>query len=237
APERDEILLEAVEAANDTEGADLADVLPLVLQHVAGEDLIERTPQDLAGAVAALYSLARQRRPGQALVRVLSPHRDHDGWTSPHSVVLVCTDDMPFLVDSVTAAVGAEGLGTHLVVHPQLSVTRNAEGGLEQVSGDIRATTGSVESWMYLEVDRLPDEARRAALGDAVERVLADVRKAVEDWQPMRRRALSIVSELAQNAPETVDLESVGSAREFLTWLTDDHFTFLGYREYSLEET
>ncbi|PWS49998.1 hypothetical protein DLE01_20845, partial [Streptomyces sp. FT05W] len=42
-----------------------------------------------------------------------------NGWTSSHSVVEVVTDDMPFLVDSVTNELSRQGRGIHLVIHPQ----------------------------------------------------------------------------------------------------------------------
>ena len=43
-------------------------------------------------------------RPGQAKVRVYNPQIEQHGWQSTHTVVEVVTDDMPFLVDSVSMA-------------------------------------------------------------------------------------------------------------------------------------
>ena len=49
----------------------------------------------------------------------------------------------------------------------------------------------------------------------------------------MRERALEIVAELARPAAASTATRS-RRRRAFLDWLADDHFTFLGYREYEL---
>ncbi|MGC0252084.1 NAD-glutamate dehydrogenase [Pseudactinotalea sp. Z1748] len=235
-PDRDEILRGAADLAAEQGQDQVADVLPRVLEHVAPEDLAEREPADLAGAVQSMYELAGTRRQGQTLVRVLSPQREANGWTSPHSSVLVCTDDMPFLVDSLAAAAAAEGLSVHLVVHPQLMVRRDRDGNLSEVLSERPpADQGIAESWMHLEVDRITDADRLDRLQQRVEEVLEDVRKSVQDWQAMRQKCQQITSDLVRSVPHTVDSAEVGPTREFLTWLADDHFTFLGYREYSLD--
>ncbi|HWC32976.1 MAG TPA: NAD-glutamate dehydrogenase domain-containing protein, partial [Actinomycetota bacterium] len=55
----------------------------------------------------------------------------------------------------------------------------------------------------------------------------------VEDWQPMRQRALEIVAAL-ESEPPPVDAEEASEARALLEWILDDNFSFLGYREYEL---
>ena len=52
-----------------------------------------------------------------------------------HTVVQIVTDDMPFLVDSVTAELSTEGRGVHLVVHPQFVVRRDLDGRLLELVG------------------------------------------------------------------------------------------------------
>ena len=64
-------------------------------------------------------------------------------------------------------------------------------------------------------------------------RVLGDVRAANEDQAAMRERAVAIAESLdAETA--TIDHDDREEAAHFLRWLADDHFTFLGYREYEL---
>ena len=89
------------------------------------------------------------------------------------------------------------------------------------------------ESWMHVEIDRTDDD-EAAEITDALQRVLRDVRESVEDWEKMHAQALAVVDELDQDPPP-LEAEELRQGRDFLTWLADDHFTFLGYREYQLE--
>src|SRR5437764_989988 len=74
-----------------------------------------------------------------------------------------------------------------------------------------------------------------AELAADLERVLGDVRAAVEDHPKMHARALALADSLALTAPSADDdAESAGEVEALLRWLADGHFTFLGYREYDL---
>ncbi len=48
----------------------------------------------------------------------------------------------------------------------------------------------------------------------------------------MRGRAETLVGELDEQEPPGLDPAGIEEAKAFLHWLTHDHFTFLGYREY-----
>src|SRR5699024_175130 len=153
----------------------------------------------------------------------------------PHTIVQICTDDMPFLVDSVTAAISGAGHLVDLVVHPQIPVTRNEQGELQQVHAKRpTGTAATVESWMTFAVDRM-SETGREELTERLHKVLADVRDAVSDWSAMRERCEEIARDLSVSAPPTVESGEVEPAERFLRWLSQDHFTFLGYREYTLD--
>ena len=93
----------------------------------SSEDLAERTPLDLYGAAVAHLELARTRRPGTTLVRVYNPTAESHGWTSTHTAVEIVTDDMPFLIDSVAMELNRQGSGIHLIIHPVMSLRRDAE--------------------------------------------------------------------------------------------------------------
>src|SRR3546814_13056049 len=136
---------------------------------------------------------------------------------------------MPFLVDSVTAELNRRGHTVHLVIHPIVPVSR-AAGRLVSIGGD----GASLESMMHFEMDEVTDPAALDGIRSALERVLADVRAAVEDWRPTRDRLQATIAELGEGAP-TVPSEEAAEAAEFLRWLDDNHFTFLGSRAYVFE--
>lgn len=209
--------------------------------HTAPEDLGDRDPVDVFGAAFSHYRLAENRPQGTANVRVHTPTVEENGWTCSHSVVEVVTDDMPFLVDSVTNELTRQGRGIHVVIHPQMRVRRDITGKLVEVLTE-RPADGlphdvHVESWIHVEIDRETDRADLKQITSDLLRVLSDVREAVEDWEKMRGGAARLAEELpGETLPSDLRADDVEEARELLRWLAANHFTFLGYREYELRE-
>ena len=216
-------------------------------QHLAEEDA--RTyPRDVLVARADHHrEIASVRRPGQAKVAIAD---EEDS-----SVVFVVTDDMPFLVDSVNAELVRQHAAIKLVIHPLFVATRNRESGeLTKVSrvpahlgissGDTAAmpslshliaqgeNASHMESWIAVEINRVSEDAK-ASLLEGLERVLKDVRAAVEDWPKMRQKAIQIAESLDQTANSS-QIAELRQAQDLLRWLDDGNFTFLGYREYDL---
>ncbi|KUO18452.1 NAD-glutamate dehydrogenase [Streptomyces dysideae] len=209
--------------------------------HTAPEDLNGREPDDILGAAFSHYRLAETRPQGTANVRVHTPTVEENGWTCSHSVVEVVTDDMPFLVDSVTNELTRQGRGIHVVIHPQVVVRRDVTGKLIEVlpappAGELPHDT-HIESWIHVEIDRETDRSDLKQITGDLLRVLSDAREAVEDWEKMRDAALRMADELPTE-PTASDLPTneIEEARELLRWLAADHFTFLGYREYQLRD-
>ncbi|MGN9783709.1 NAD-glutamate dehydrogenase [Nonomuraea sp. ZG12] len=208
--------------------------LRIYYRHVAPEDLLQRSPVDVYGPAMSQRQLAELRPQGRAAIRAYTPTLEENGWDPGHSVVEVVTDDMPFLVDSVTMELNRHDIGVHLVVHPQMRIRRDLTGrmlgrGQEDVTGQML-----VESWMHIEVDRQSDPEVLKKLEADLLRVLSDVRHAVEDFAKMRDLAMRTAEDLTLNPPPLEPAE-VEDSLDLLRWLADGHFTFLGYREYRLE--
>ena len=165
-------------------------------------DLVDRDPLDLYGAALAHLRFGEHRQPGQAKVRVYNPQIEQHGWQSTHTIVEVVTDDMPFLVDSVSMALNRLGLLIHLTIHPVIPVRRDAEGMLEAVlepaNGDGGETT--FESFMHVEIHRQSDAERLESIRAELERALGDVRAAVEDWKPMLGKIEAAIADLKNGA-------------------------------------
>ncbi|WP_328782323.1 NAD-glutamate dehydrogenase [Streptomyces canus] len=207
--------------------------------HTAPEDLTGRDPVDIYGAALSHFRLGETRPQGTANVRVHTPTVEENGWTCTHTVVEVVTDDMPFLVDSVTNELTRQGRGIHVVIHPQVVVRRDLTGKLIEVltvlpAGDL-PHDAHTESWIHVEIDRETDRGDLKQITADLLRVLSDVRESVEDWEKMRDAALRMADELPAE-PVATDLRDmeIDEARELLRWLAANHFTFLGYREYQL---
>ncbi|ODU45294.1 MAG: glutamate dehydrogenase [Lysobacteraceae bacterium SCN 69-123] len=194
------------------------------------DELAARSPELWAALVADLLEFMRERRPGAPKLRIFNTQAS-EGWDSAHTVVQIVNDDMPFLVDSVSMAVAACELQLHAIIHPVLQVQRDPGGHVLGLG-----ERGADESVMHLEIDRLaePEDLRRVQ--ETILNALADVRSCVRDWSPMRERMLATIAAMDAR-PMPISEEGRREAQEFLRWAADDHFTFLGYREYRRDDS
>ena len=253
----DRLLDKAADVGADPRSSGLPDDVRRFLRryyrYVSPQDVLERDPVDVFGAAVSHHRLAQQRPQGRPLVRVSTPTVEENGWQCGHTVVEVVTDDMPFLVDSVTAELSRQDRGIHLVVHPLFDVARTVAGDLvglrldpdrsETETGAQDADDGADdtagrtlalrESWIHVEIDRESTSADLAAIESGLLRVLSDVRESVEDWPKMTGVAQQIADGLRADPPPLAQVE-IDEAEELLVWLAANHFTFLGYREYRL---
>jgi glutamate dehydrogenase len=231
----------AVAASLGQDPDEVAVFLRHYFRHVDAADVDSRSVDNLLGLVESHYRAALRRGPGEAVIRIRTPRQSEDGWTAGGAtVVQVVTDDRPFLVDSITMEVLRQGWSVREVFHPQYLVRRNAGGELQAVVTAEHADEPDVlpESWMHLEILPPPRPDDPQALGPNLERglreVLALVREAVEDWQPMVERSVATAALLGDPGRTGGRTEEASLAQELLGWLNDNHFTFLGYREYIL---
>ena len=238
--ERLERIVEHLRARTDRERASSVERFARLFYRRATEaDLTERPVEDLRGAALSLWKFAERRDPGAPKVRVLNPRAAGHGWRCPHTVVEIVNDDMPFLVDSIAACFDRKGHAVHSMIHPIVRVRRDAGGRLQEVAGaEARPDAAGFidESHMHVEIGARSAPEALDEIAESIRRILADVRRAVEDWRPMRARVDAAVADLKANPPP-VAADETDETISFLEWLADDHFTFLGYREYAHEAT
>jgi len=194
------------------------------------EDFAVRSAEDWAALMAGILDFARERRPETPKLRIFNPTRAEHGWEGSHTVIQIVNDDMPFLVDSVTMAIGQHDVLAHAMIHPVIHASRDPAGHLLGYGGK-----GGAESVMHIEVDRQAEPEELRKLEDSILAALADVRCCVRDWKPMRDKLVECAEALATRKLPVSDAARA-EAQEFLRWVADDHFTFLGYREYAVGE-
>ncbi len=143
---------------------------------------------------------------------------------------------MPFLLDSVLGELNERGIDVRLVVHPVFAVERDAGGVLFAFRGEgVPSATDIRESVIHIHTERIDDAARREDLVKALEQLLADIRVCVTDWKPMLGRLDEVIADLKDNPPP-LSVDEVAEAVQFLEWLANDNFTFLGFRSYLLPD-
>lgn len=210
-------------------------------RHVPQEQLRARGDAEICGPALGHLQLARNRPQGRANLRLFTPDSATNGWDTGGSVVEVVTDDAEFLVRSVKNALSRHGIGVRLVIHPQLYVERDLVGELRTVDPTDPTATGVqplAESWMHIEIDRQTDSTVLKDMERVLTNVLSDVRQVDEDQERMEECARELATELAAGGAglEASGAESaeVAESIDFLKWMAERNFTFLGYREYDL---
>lgn len=153
------------------------------------------------------------RRKGRALVRIYNPTEKEHGYISPFTFVEMVNDDMPFLVNSVCAAVNRHKLAVHITVHPIIRIKRDSDGNIEVVCkpGD---EGGHPESFIRLAIDRETDPKALKSLEQDIRSVLSDIRLAVRDWKKMSAKMIE-TRELLNLGPRRADEELRIQSQDF----------------------
>jgi len=186
-------------------------------RNAAAEDLARYAPEELMALARLAYDRAAAREAGSTLVALIDPSDAAKDVAPKDSVLLAVNDDAPFLFDSLMGEVVAQGIAPRAVFHP------------------IATIKGEPVSIIILAMDPLATQERREALVCGAEAVFAQVRVAVRDWRAMQERLKQAIAILKASPSRTTGEELVESIA-FLEWLLDNHFTFLGCRDYIFAE-
>ena len=191
---------------------------------VSVNDLAGLPLDELVGGARSIWEFGAERPPDTPRVRLFHPNAKTHGWVSQYIIVEIVNDDMPFLVDSVVAALRRHDLTVELLSHPVVRVTRDPKGKRTGFG------EGAPESIIQLRLSGPLDAAGADTLAGELVTVLADVRAAVGDWRAMLQRLTDCTATL-----DTTDRAELAEERAFLQWLADNHFTLLGAREYAYD--
>ncbi|MBU3977543.1 NAD-glutamate dehydrogenase [Propionicimonas sp.] len=216
---REALLTQATKNASPPQ----SELIRQYVAQIADSELEDLDPAALAATAAAHLDLGATRKPGESLLRIFTPQE----WDARGStVVLLITDDQPFLVDTAVMELTSKDWSLRGLYHPTPAVGRDADGRLRTVGAEA-GDDELHEAWLVLEV--YPPLGHAAAelsaeLAAGLKHALAMVAVTVADWQPMLARCRQAAEEQrhepSQEAGETVEL---------LDWLADGHFVFVGY--------
>ena len=218
-------VVERASALSESAERDLVSTfVPEFLSEIDDDELASISSNDLAATALAHLQLGRVRAPGETKVLVRSSP------DSTRSVVLVVTDDAPFLVDTTRLVLEQKGLAIHLMVHPMIDVARTADGVIVGVQ-----TGATREAWTQMDIDRCP-ASHAAALEADVLGAIARVHLAVNDFDAMRARAQALVEELVDDPGVGRSISEADQVSKLLGWLTRQYFIFLGAASYVLSD-
>jgi len=188
------------------------------------EDLVGRNVDELEATFRRSYGRLGKRELASHNVYVTPPERPGGPET-----IEVFSADMPFIVDSVLAAIRARGGVIRFLTHPILKFDPATYRVLELPQPGSR-----LESFLHVEIDPLADIVVREAMHSEIDETLTDVGRAVAGWRPMLARVKRAMTDWHTHAPKAPPAQ-IAEAMHFLGWLVEHNFTFLGMREYQLE--
>lgn len=195
-------------------------------------DLEKLEPIHEVALAASAYDFIAQRDASEPKIRIFTPTLKEHGYESKNTVIELLNDDMPFLVDSLTAELNRMGLTIRETLHPILRVVRDKNGILKELSSD---TTDQAhvksESLIHFQVSHLHTGLNTKQIQKDLEYVLEHIRSAVSDWHAIMDKAAQTVAELG-NAKNYFGKQDIQETCDFLRWLVERNFVFMGYAEY-----
>lgn len=196
----------------------------------AYEEIANKAIEDLYGAVLSHWNLFLELPAAKEKINIYNPSVEEHGWQSTHTVIQLVLPDRAFILQSLTMEINRYKFVNQLVLHPVYWVRRDASGKLVEFSTtEIEGATQ--ESVIHIEINRQSNTALIDKLTKSLYKVLSDVYAATENWSDCLAQMETATSELIAQNNDAL-LESIA----FLKWLADDHFVFLGYREYIVDE-
>ena len=222
--------------ASKEQSALLCDFSRIFYANMDQEDLSRREISDLYGDLLSLWDLINKRAPGETRMKIYNPDKKRHGWRSPYTVIQMSHDDMPFLVDSMQMEIDRLGYNAHHIIHVGgLKLQRDATHTVTHVFPlGSKESHCCLEAPIQIEIDHIAEPKKIVQLEKNVLRVLKDVEVSVQDWPKMLAKLEEAIVSLDRAKP-FVKEEEIQETKDFLHWASNDHFTFLGYREYRLE--
>lgn len=187
---------------------------------------------DLAGMALHHFTLLKAYDGSHPQLTVFNPVAEEQHFHSSHTVIQIVAYDRPFLVDTILMSLEAQGIDVHRTYNIIVSVQRDDNGSMTHIE-DVNESATSHLSLIHCEI-AYQDNNELAALQHMLLAKVDTLDTVVGDWSQMREKLTDIKAELAKKPMPEV-FYSQQEIQAFLDWILDDHFIFLGYREYRLE--
>ena len=204
-----------------------------------GKDFIGYSDEDLFNLAFLSFEFFSQKPVNNFKIRLSNPNKNQNGFDCNYTIVDIINDDMPFLVDSVVMQFDNCGIEIKNILHPILTAKRSADGKIISFvkEGDI-----ANESIMQLHLARISDD-QIDSLKLRLTEILETVKMVVGDWRGMINLAKKSSHNFRQqNAKIAVDNKAannvgfdIAEAANFIDWIVDNKFIFLGAIEFDIE--
>jgi glutamate dehydrogenase len=218
-------------ALGRADGALLCDFARIFFGKVPRQLLEERSVEELGAMTLGAWEFLQRARPDRVNVELADPREE--GWHAPVTVVRTEVGDRPFIVDTIREYLKGEEIPILHYVYPVLRVDRDAEGRIAAVGAGARGD--QLEALSHAEIPHIARPERAEEVRREIQRRLTDVVEATRDFRAMLDaldRVSAQVAGYVRRFPEHA--REYGEYLEFLGWLRDGNFVFLGFRSYDI---
>lgn len=172
------------------------------------------------------YNFVSQKEKDESKL-VVSNIDDIQGIEGDFTAIKITSDDMPFLVDSVIATIKSHNLTICYYSNSIINIKRK-DGLIDEIYS-LEESNGVKESVIYVIIKGISDSFVDI-LKESLQKTLKAVNCVVKDWHLMLKKldeAKSLLFAIEQPAPDA----GVTPGKDFLDWLKNNNFVFLGYQE------
>tara|TARA_R110000737_G_scaffold70695_1_gene99116 strand:- start:3926 stop:8767 length:4842 start_codon:yes stop_codon:yes gene_type:complete len=208
----------------------------LLYNNISTLDLDQRNDSDMYGATLSLWNTLNDHQDDKPVIKVFNPQVSKNGWKSSHTIIEIIVRDMPFLVDSVRIALSRLHLTPHLMLNSPIKIIRDASKHISKLSSSVDQSfkSTSVETVVFVEIDRQNDATVLTKIAKELHSVVSDIALTVNDWQPMQARLRHVINDV-KKAQLPCSKEEQNDSIDFLEWMLANNFTLLGYRSYHVK--
>jgi glutamate dehydrogenase len=201
-----------------------------IYRDVSIADLTQISQKNLNGLTVSLWREVLVRKDEVAKIRVFNPDVEQDEWQSPHTVISVVCRNIPFVIDTLKLVLNELNIRLHRVFYSEISGERNKSGKLISLDG-----SSADELVLYFEIDHTSAIKAREKIEKRIESALADVSLVVDDFNALRSL---VEGSLKQNKNDkfSSQIHDIEEQQTFLTWLLNDHFTFIGCDQFIVKD-
>lgn len=182
--------------------------------------------------------LGNKRKPDETIIAIRNQefNKNRHKLEAKQSVVFIILQDQPFVIDSLLIKLNSLHKTPLRILHPLFAVVRDKTNKALSYQRAIDVTEDAADSAAYLFESHIQFAIQHTAESDHQElitqlhKVINDVTTVTTDWLAMK----SHVGRLAKIVENSKGKPIFSEYSEFFNWITEDHFTFLGYCELAL---
>jgi len=196
-----------------------------------------RRVTDILGLIISAWKFVSNFDGKHAKVEVFNPNLEVSGWQSSHTVLMVLQKSVPFIVDSVRMELSAREIKTHSIQYSTIRCNRDKKGGVTEFVVKNDMLQKEEETLVFIEVDKHSDKTALTRLRKSIVSIMDDVTITVNDYEEMLSHTIESSKQLSTTKSKVINSSDMAEGVDFLNWIKDDRFTFLGYVEYKLAGT